>query len=95
MSTLLSDPIFHSLAYKVQKRGDLVSGFDEFLASSTVIPPGEWDPKIRIEPPDHIPSQNPRKHHGEDYRDGPDDIKKDLEKRRKDAVRISKTVIFS
>lgn len=33
---------------------------DEFLDSVTVIPPGEWDPNIRIEPPTVIPSQQKR-----------------------------------
>lgn len=26
----------------------------------TVLPPGEWDPSIRIEPPDAVPSQDKR-----------------------------------
>ena len=26
----------------------------------TVLPPGEWDPSIRIEPPDAVPSQDNR-----------------------------------
>lgn len=28
----------------------------------TVLPPGEWDPNIRIEPPNKVPSQDKRKH---------------------------------
>ena len=27
----------------------------------TVLPPGEWDPKIRLEPPNSVPSQDFRK----------------------------------
>jgi len=27
----------------------------------TVLPPGEWDPSIRIEPPKSVPSQEARK----------------------------------
>ena len=35
----------------------------------TVLPPGEWDPNIRIEPPSHIPSQEKRiKHVGSDVK---------------------------
>uniref|UniRef100_A0A1I8FLK2 HCO3_cotransp domain-containing protein n=1 Tax=Macrostomum lignano TaxID=282301 RepID=A0A1I8FLK2_9PLAT len=40
---------------------DLLSGVDEFLKSCTVLPPNEWDPSIRIEPPKEVPSQEPRK----------------------------------
>jgi len=36
-------------------------GIDEFLDQVTVLPPGEWDPKIRIEPPEKVPSQDSRK----------------------------------
>ena len=32
-------------------------GLDEFLDSVTVLPPGEWDRNIRIEPPTSVPSQ--------------------------------------
>ena len=33
-----------------------------FADSVTVLPPGEWDPSIRIEPPQSLPSQEGRKH---------------------------------
>lgn len=33
---------------------------DEFLDQVTVLPPGEWDSSIRIEPPSKIPSQQKR-----------------------------------
>ena len=32
-------------------------GIDEFLDQVTVLPPGQWDPQIRIEPPEKVPSQ--------------------------------------
>ena len=32
------------------------------MDSVTVIPPGEWDPSIRIEPPIQVASQDGRKH---------------------------------
>ena len=38
-----------------------ILGIDEFLDSVIVIPPGEWDPTIRIEPPEHVASQDGRK----------------------------------
>lgn len=49
--------VFHDVAYKAKDRNDLVSGIDEFLDQVTVLPPGEWDPTIRIEPPKNVPSQ--------------------------------------
>ncbi|XP_016137652.1 sodium bicarbonate cotransporter 3-like [Sinocyclocheilus grahami] len=53
--------IFHDVAYKAKDRNDLLSGIDEFLDQVTVLPPGEWDPTIRIEPPKSVPSQEKRK----------------------------------
>ncbi|XP_041867794.1 sodium bicarbonate cotransporter 3-like isoform X5 [Melanotaenia boesemani] len=61
MATLMTDEIFHDVAYKAKDRTDLLSGIDEFLDQVTVLPPGEWDPTIRIEPPKHVPSQSKRK----------------------------------
>ncbi|XP_071539811.1 sodium-driven chloride bicarbonate exchanger isoform X5 [Panulirus ornatus] len=61
MATLLSDEVFHDVAYKAKNRSHLLAGVDEFLDAVTVLPPGEWDPAIRIEPPAAIPSQQPRK----------------------------------
>ena len=57
MATLMSDEIFHDVAYKAKNRNHLLAGIDEFLDAVTVLPPGEWDPTIRIEPPAAIPSQ--------------------------------------
>uniref|UniRef100_A0A8U7NZD2 Anion exchange protein n=1 Tax=Corvus moneduloides TaxID=1196302 RepID=A0A8U7NZD2_CORMO len=53
--------VFHDVAYKAKDRADLVAGIDEFLDQVTVLPPGEWDPSIRIEPPKNVPSQEKRK----------------------------------
>ncbi|XP_022216459.2 sodium bicarbonate cotransporter 3 isoform X15 [Drosophila obscura] len=61
MATLMSDEIFHEVAYRARKREHLLAGVDEFLDAVTVLPPGEWDPTIRIEPPAAIPSQDVRK----------------------------------
>lgn len=52
--------LFSSVAYKAQHRDDLIAGLDEFLNEVTVLPPGEWDPKIRIEPPKKVPSAEMR-----------------------------------
>ncbi|XP_055081261.1 LOW QUALITY PROTEIN: sodium bicarbonate cotransporter 3-like [Periophthalmus magnuspinnatus] len=61
MATLMTDEIFHDVAYKAKDRTDILSGIDEFLDQVTVLPPGEWDPTIRIEPPKNVPSQMKRK----------------------------------
>ncbi|MEJ1278180.1 hypothetical protein NN561_009099 [Cricetulus griseus] len=60
-STVDFSKVFHDVAYKAKDRNDLVSGIDEFLDQVTVLPPGEWDPSIRIEPPKNVPSQEKRK----------------------------------
>uniref|UniRef100_A0A8C1LZA6 Anion exchange protein n=1 Tax=Cyprinus carpio TaxID=7962 RepID=A0A8C1LZA6_CYPCA len=61
IATLMTDEVFHDVAYKAKDRSDLVAGIDEFLDQVTVLPPGEWDPTIRIEPPKNVPSQEKRK----------------------------------
>ena len=53
--------VFHEVAYKARNRGDLLAGIDEFLDKVTVLPPGEWDPQIRLAPPEKVPSQNDRR----------------------------------
>lgn len=61
MATLMSDEIFHEVAYRARNRDHLLAGIDEFLDAVTVLPPGEWDPSIRIEPPAAVPPQDSRK----------------------------------
>ncbi|CAG2053057.1 unnamed protein product, partial [Timema podura] len=69
MATLMSDEVFHDVAYKARVRNHLLAAMDEFLDSVTVLPPGEWDPAIRIEPPAAIPSQDQRKRPPEDKKE--------------------------
>lgn len=61
LATVMSDEVFHDVAYKSKDRNDLLAGIDEFLDAVTCLPPGAWDPKIRIEPPQTLPSQDFRK----------------------------------
>uniref|UniRef100_A0A663FJT3 Anion exchange protein n=1 Tax=Aquila chrysaetos chrysaetos TaxID=223781 RepID=A0A663FJT3_AQUCH len=61
MATIMTDEVFRDVAYKAENGADLVAGIDEFLDQVTVLPPGEWDPSIRIEPPKNVPSQEKRK----------------------------------
>uniref|UniRef100_A0A8C7F2H1 Anion exchange protein n=2 Tax=Oncorhynchus TaxID=8016 RepID=A0A8C7F2H1_ONCKI len=60
IATLMSDEVFHDIAYKARDREDLLAGIDEFLDEVIVLPPGEWDPAIRIEPPKSVPSADKR-----------------------------------
>ncbi|XP_060556502.1 electrogenic sodium bicarbonate cotransporter 1-like isoform X2 [Ruditapes philippinarum] len=61
ISTVMVDEIYREVAYKARNRQEILTGLDEFLDQVTVLPPGEWDPKIRIEPPEKVPSQQSRK----------------------------------
>lgn len=45
MATLMSDEVFHEVAYRARNRDHLLAGVDEFLDAVTVLPPGEWDPQ--------------------------------------------------
>lgn len=53
-SLVVSFQVFHDVAYKARNRDDLLAGVDEFLDKVTVLPPGEWDPNIRLEPPPEV-----------------------------------------
>ncbi|XP_023676482.2 electrogenic sodium bicarbonate cotransporter 1-like isoform X1 [Paramormyrops kingsleyae] len=61
IATLMSDEVFHDIAYKAKERQDLLAGIDEFLDEVIVLPPAEWDPAIRIEPPKSLPPTDKRK----------------------------------
>ncbi|GCB65732.1 hypothetical protein scyTo_0004850, partial [Scyliorhinus torazame] len=61
MATLMVDDLFSDVAYKARDRDDLIAGIDEFLDEAIVLPPGEWDPKIRIEPPKKVTPAEKRK----------------------------------
>ncbi|XP_041089686.1 electrogenic sodium bicarbonate cotransporter 4-like isoform X1 [Polyodon spathula] len=61
IATIMVDDLFSDVAYKARDRDDLIAGIDEFLDEVIVLPPGEWDPTIRIEPPKKIPSAEKRK----------------------------------
>ncbi|XP_014874864.1 electrogenic sodium bicarbonate cotransporter 4 isoform X1 [Poecilia latipinna] len=61
IATLMVDDLFSDVAYKARDREDLIAGIDEFLDEVIVLPPGEWDPKIRIEPPKKVTTADKRK----------------------------------
>ncbi|KAL4715167.1 hypothetical protein ACJJTC_012214 [Scirpophaga incertulas] len=87
MATMMSDEIFHEVAYRARKRDHLLAGIDEFLDAVTVIPPGEWDPAIRIEPPAAIPSQDPRKRPNDNnHKDEPDEEEEEQRQREESGL---------
>ncbi|XP_020280294.1 band 3 anion exchange protein isoform X2 [Pseudomyrmex gracilis] len=43
ISTLMSNPSFHKVAYKANERKELLSAINEFLDDSIVLPPGDWE----------------------------------------------------
>uniref|UniRef100_A0A8D0LAT1 Anion exchange protein n=1 Tax=Sphenodon punctatus TaxID=8508 RepID=A0A8D0LAT1_SPHPU len=60
IATLLTDELFQRVALRARGREDLIAGIDEFLDELTVLPPGKWDPTIRITPPKYLPSPHKR-----------------------------------
>ncbi|OAF68570.1 hypothetical protein A3Q56_03647 [Intoshia linei] len=61
ISTFMSDDVFHDIAYKATNKNNIMVRIDEFLDQCTVLPPGEYDPNIRIELPSKVPDQKGRK----------------------------------
>ncbi|XP_013391628.2 sodium bicarbonate cotransporter 3-like [Lingula anatina] len=61
MGTLMSDEVFKEVAYKARSKHDIMLAIDEFLINSTLLPPSEWDPSIRIDPPQNVPAQTQRR----------------------------------
>ncbi|XP_069107602.1 electrogenic sodium bicarbonate cotransporter 1-like [Argopecten irradians] len=61
MGTLMTDPFFRETAYMCDDRVEIMTAVQEFASQVTVLPPGSWDPKTRIEPPDIIPTKESRK----------------------------------
>nr|DBA30752.1 TPA: hypothetical protein GDO54_006700 [Pyxicephalus adspersus] len=61
MATLLTDELFRKVAYKAMNKDELTAGIDDFLDEVAVLPPGKWDPTVRIQPPKFLPSVQKRK----------------------------------
>uniref|UniRef100_A0A8D1HPP0 Anion exchange protein 4 n=1 Tax=Sus scrofa TaxID=9823 RepID=A0A8D1HPP0_PIG len=60
VAVLLSDPQFQGSACRASNLQDLLAALDAFLEEVTVLPPGRWDPTVRIPPPKCLPSQHKR-----------------------------------
>ncbi|KAM8974553.1 anion exchange protein 4 [Pelodytes ibericus] len=61
IATLLTDELFRKTAYNALNKEELIAGIDEFLDEVAVLPPGKWDPTVRIQPPKFLPSPQRRK----------------------------------
>ncbi|XP_052812134.1 electroneutral sodium bicarbonate exchanger 1-like isoform X2 [Mya arenaria] len=61
IATMMIDDVFREVGYKSRNLADLIAGLDEFVEQVTVLPPSEWNPKIRIEPPQKVQSQMHRR----------------------------------
>ncbi|XP_066906807.1 electroneutral sodium bicarbonate exchanger 1 isoform X4 [Halyomorpha halys] len=86
MATLMSDEVFHEVAYRARSRNHLLAALDEFLDAVTVLPPGEWDPAIRIEPPAAIPSQEMRRRPPEKGKEEIDPEKEEQKRREESGL---------
>jgi hypothetical protein len=51
MATILTDDICREFAYLAKDSDEIMKMMDRFMQDTYVIPPSEWDPSIRIEPP--------------------------------------------
>ncbi|XP_073429798.1 anion exchange protein 4 isoform X1 [Dendrobates tinctorius] len=60
IATLLTDELFRKISYKAMNRDELIAGIDDFLDEVAVLPPGRWDPTVRIQPPKFLPSVHRR-----------------------------------
>ncbi|NWV04841.1 S4A4 protein, partial [Ptilonorhynchus violaceus] len=60
MATLLMDELFQRVARQAEHREDLIAGIEAFLDELIVLPPGKWDPSVRIPPPSCLPSPRRR-----------------------------------
>lgn len=48
IATLMSDEIFHSLAYKAEQKEDILAAINQFLSDSIVLAPGDWDEHVLL-----------------------------------------------
>ncbi|CAF1474126.1 unnamed protein product [Adineta ricciae] len=60
MATILTDDICREFAYVARDFSEIIKMMDRFMQDTYVIPPSEWDPTIRIEPPPKYTSKEER-----------------------------------
>lgn len=57
VATILADDLCREMAYTAKDSEGIFQTIDRFMQDTYVIPPSEWDPKIRIEPPSNYMSK--------------------------------------
>ncbi len=57
MASILTDDICREFAYTSKDSDDIMQMMDRFMQDTYVIPPSEWDPNIRIDPPQKFMSK--------------------------------------
>ncbi|CAF0827165.1 unnamed protein product [Adineta steineri] len=60
MATILTDDICREYAYSAKDSDEILKMMNRFMQDTYVIPPSEWDPTIRIEPPQNYMSKEER-----------------------------------
>ncbi|CAF1226295.1 unnamed protein product [Adineta ricciae] len=70
MATILTDDICREFAYTARSSEDVMQMMDRFMQDTYVIPPSEWDPSIRIEPPPKYMSKEERQSQAPDEKAG-------------------------
>ncbi|XP_063685626.1 electroneutral sodium bicarbonate exchanger 1-like isoform X3 [Bolinopsis microptera] len=68
-STLFSDEMFYEAAYSASSKAEVIQGIDRFLEKAIVIPPSEWNPKMKITVPEE---EEDVEEEEEDLNSGPD-----------------------
>ena len=92
VATIFADEVFHDVAYKARKREHLLAGIDEFLDAVTVLPPGEWDPSIRIEPPSNVQEGRLKQHgQGKGKDEGPQLTEEELEAKEREESGLTRS----
>ncbi|GFU39400.1 anion exchange protein 2 [Nephila pilipes] len=74
IGALMSNENFHTAAYRAKSKKDLLHAINNFLDTSTVVPPGKWE-KQSLLPLDEIRRKSlvpPRKHKDEPPKEEPD-----------------------
>jgi len=60
LSACLADDVCREHFYSAQSKQDILNIIEQFNRNTMVIPPGEWNPTIRIEPPEKFLSKEER-----------------------------------
>jgi hypothetical protein len=60
LSACMADDVCREHFYSAQNKEDILNIIEQFNRNTMVIPPGEWNPTIRIEPPEKFLSKEER-----------------------------------